>query len=270
MLAEEPVTIEMQDYGNMEKGEKPYPLLFFIHGGGWFTGDKADGQETGWMKLLEHGYAVASVNYRLSGEAPHPAGIIDCKTALRYLKENAQKYRIDPDRVAVAGNSSGGHYALMLAVTMGNPDFEDRTRRYAEQNDEVTCAVVWYPATDLSETMRTVQTGEYTGFGAYFAWDNIERYIGKNITDVRDESLISASPIHYISNDMPSILLQHGNADTICPMDQSWRFYNTAIKEVGEEKIKIDILDGAEHGDVAFETDENMKYIADFLDQYLK
>lgn len=78
-----------------ENGKGPFPLIFFIHGEGWFTGDKADGQESAWVTLREKGYAVASVNYRLSSEAPHPAGIIDCKTALRYLKAHAEEYGID-------------------------------------------------------------------------------------------------------------------------------------------------------------------------------
>ena len=252
-----------------ETGEGPYPLIFFIHGGGWYSGDKTDGQEAPWMKLLDRGYAVASVNYRLSGEASHPAGITDCKTALRYLKAHAGEYGIDPDRVASAGDSSGGHYALMMAVTMDHPEFEDLSRGYEEQNADVNCAVAWYPATDLAETMRTVESGEYTGFGADFAWENIERYMGKKITDTADPELSLASPIHYVSEEMPPILLQHGNADSICPMDQSWRFYDAAVQASGEDNITIEILDGAEHGDAAFETDENMERIADFLDQYL-
>ena len=207
-----------------EAGKDPCPLVFFIHGGGWYSGDKADSQKDPWMKLLDRGYAVASINYRLSGEASHPAGIIDCKTALRYLKAHAGEYGIDPDRVAVSGDSSGGHYALMMAVTMGNPEFEDTDRGYKEQNTDVNCAVVWYPATDLAETMRTVENGEYTGFGAEFAWENIERYMGKKITDTADPALTEASPIHYISENIPPVLLQHGNADNICSMDQSWRF----------------------------------------------
>lgn len=252
-----------------EAGEGPCPLVFFIHGGGWYSGDKTDSQKDPWMKLLKRGYAVASVNYRLSGETSHPAGIIDCKTALRYLKAHAGEYGIDPDRVAVSGDSSGGHYALMMAVTMGNPEFEDPGRGYETQNSDVDCAVVWYPATDLAETMRTVESGEYIGFGAEFAWEIIERYMGKKITDTADPALAEASPIHYISEHMPPVLLQHGNADNICPMDQSWRFYDKAVQISGEDNVTIEILDGAAHVDAAFETDENMERIADFLDQYL-
>lgn len=252
-----------------ETGTGPFPLIVFIHGGGWYSGDKADGQEDAFVALREQGYAVASINYRLSGEAAHPAGLIDCKTAIRFLKANAGQYWLDPDRFAVSGDSSGGHYALMVALTSGNPEFEDLTRGYSEENTDVRCAVVWYPATDLAETMRTVQDGEYTGFGANFAWANIERYVGKTIQDVGDECLALASPINYISEGMPPILLQHGNADTICPMDQSQRFYRAAVSVAGEDRVSLTILDGAEHGDSAFETEENMETVKDFLDRYL-
>lgn len=240
-----------------ETGEGPFSLVMFIHGGGWFSGDKTDGQESAWVTLREQGYAVASINYRLSGEAPHPAGIIDCKTALRYLKAHADEYHIDAERIAVSGDSSGGHYALMVALTAGNP----------EQTSDVKCAVVWYPATDLAETMRTVRDGEYTGFGADFAWSNIERYAGKKIEDVNDDVLVSASPIGYVTEDMPPILLQHGNADTICPIDQSRRIYQKMTETAGEGRAEFDILDGAEHGDADFETAENMERIARFLKQ---
>lgn len=253
-----------------ETGEGPFPLIVFIHGGGWYSGDKADGQERAWVTLRNQGYAVASINYRLSRETAHPAGLIDCKTAIRFLKANADKYHIDPERVAVSGDSSGGHYALMVALTSDITEFEDLTRGNAEQDSDVRCAVVWYPATDLAETMRTVQDREYTGFGARFAWSNIERYVGKSIKNVDDERLITASPIHYISEDMPPVLLQHGNADSICPVDQSWRFYRQAVAVAGEEKVSIEILEGAEHGDSDFETEENMKSISLFLDKYLK
>ncbi len=170
-----------------ETGSGPFPLVVFIHGGGWFGGDKADGQERAWVTLRSHGYAVASLNYRLSGEAAHPAGLNDCKNAVHWLKEHADKYGIDAGRIAVSGDSSGGHYALMEAM----------------QDSGIRCAVVWYPATDLSETMRTVQEGEYTGFGADFAWTNIERYVGKKIQNTDDPCLADASPVNYISKDIP-------------------------------------------------------------------
>ena len=118
--------------------------------------------------------------------------------------------------------------------------------------------------------MRTVRDGEYAGFGANFAWSNIERYIGKSITDVNDSALINASPIKYVSADMPPVLLQHGNADTICPIDQSLRFRDAAVRTAGNDRVVMTVQDKAEHGDMAFGTEENMTVVREFLASYLQ
>lgn len=253
-----------------ETGDGPFPLVVFIHGGGWFSGDKSDGQENAWVGLTKYGYAAASLNYRLSGEAPHPAGIVDCKTAIRWLKAHAGEYALDAERVAVAGDSSGGHYALLAALTSGNPDFEDLSRGNEQVDSSVNCAVVWYPATDLAETMRTIQNGEYTGFGADFAWNNIERYTGLSYSEAAALDFAAVSPITYITLEMPPVLLQHGDADTICPIDQSQRFCRRAVEIAGEDKVRLTVLPGAGHGDMAFETEENMEIVREFLEENLK
>lgn len=248
-----------------ETGEGPFPLVMFIHGGGWFAGDKADGQESAWITLREKGYAVASINYRLSGEAPHPSGIIDCKTALRYFKAHADEYHIDAKHVAVSGDSSGGHYALMVALTAGNSDFEDLSRGNPEQTSEVACAVAWYPPTDLAEISKSVGAGEYQGFNIEFMISAVERYTGKNLSEISEEALEKASPVRYVTEDMPPVLIQHGDADNVCPVDHSRRLYQAMAEAAGEEKAELDILEGAKHVDEAFETAENMERIADFL-----
>lgn len=93
--------------------------------------------------------------------------------------------------------------------------------------------------------------------------------MGKKISDVNDSVLVEASPIHYVSGNMPPVLLQHGNADTICPIDQSLRFREAVIKAAGEDRVSMTVLNGAEHGDHAFETEQNMAIIRDFLAQHL-
>lgn len=253
-----------------ETGEGPFPLVVFIHGGGWFGGDKADGQEAAWVTLRSQGYAVASINYRLSGEASHPAGLLDCKTAIRYLKANEDRYHIDAGRVAVAGDSAGGHYALMVALTEGNSEFEDVTDSYPEEDASVCCAVVWYPMTDLAAAWQLMQSGIYAMLGDESAWSGLEDFIGEDIANVTQEKLAAASPINYISERMSPILLQHGSADTICPVEQSHSFYREAVQAAGEESVQLDIMEGAEHGDPVFETPENMERVGKFLDKYMK
>ncbi|MBK7180008.1 MAG: alpha/beta hydrolase [Chloroflexi bacterium] len=94
-------------------GDGPFPVVFMVHGGGFMFGDKADGAGlTGVDQLLEAGYAVASINYRLSGEAIYPAQIYDAKTAVRFLRANAAQYNLDPEKFGAWGASGGGQHCL--------------------------------------------------------------------------------------------------------------------------------------------------------------
>lgn len=247
-----------------------HPLVVFIHGGGWFECDKADGQEKAWLKLLNSDYAVASLNYRLSGEAPHPAGIIDCKTAIRYLCAHAKELHIDKTKIATAGGSSGGHYSLMVAMTNGIPEFEDLERGHAGETFKITCAVAWYPAADISAIWKDANDSGWNGYGANFALQNIERYIGKKIVSDMDEDMKKASPIYYINENTCPLLLQHGDIDELCPLQQTEDFYKKAEFIMSKGTVEMDVLKGANHADTAFETDENMGRIRIFLDKYMK
>ena len=107
------------------QGQTPYPVVLAIHGGGFISGDKADGQVTPVLESLRRGYAVAAVNYRLSGEATFPAAINDVKAAIRWLRAHAGEYQLDPARFAAWGESAGGNLAA-LAGTSGDVDVARR------------------------------------------------------------------------------------------------------------------------------------------------
>ncbi len=96
------------------KADAPTPLVIWIHGGGWEAGNKENPPGLG---LLKKGYALASLNYRLSQEAKFPAQIEDCKAAIRFLRANAKKYNLDPDHFGVWGASAGGHLVALLGTT---------------------------------------------------------------------------------------------------------------------------------------------------------
>src|SRR5205823_8686811 len=103
------------------KAEGPVPLVIWVHGGGWQNGDKS---RTPALDLLARGYAVASINYRLSQHAPFPAQIHDCKAAVRFLRAHAAEYRLDPDRVGAWGMSAGGHLVALLGTSDGVKELE--------------------------------------------------------------------------------------------------------------------------------------------------
>lgn len=100
-------------------GTGPFPVIVFIHGGGFMVGDKNDGQEVPAVSAVDRGYAVVSVNYRMSGEAKFPAAIHDIKAAIRFIKANAAKYHLDPSKVATWGDSAGAHFAALVGTSGG-------------------------------------------------------------------------------------------------------------------------------------------------------
>ena len=106
-----------------DEGEGPFPVILHIHGGGFALGDKGDIHVLTFLKGLERGYAVVSVNYRLSGEAIFPAGLQDIKAAIRWLRANSEQYHLDGSRIAACGGSSGGNYAAMVCLTANVTDF---------------------------------------------------------------------------------------------------------------------------------------------------
>ena len=198
-----------------------HPLVIWIHGGGWNRGDsRGNGAITDFPAALAglaaRGYAVAAINYRLSGEAKFPAQIQDVNAAIAYLKTNAARYGIDPSRVLLWGGSAGGHLAALAALTCDATDYapEPNTGRLSRQDARTaktssisTCvqgAVIWYGIFDLGH-LRATDIGELLG------------------CDPHDcaAKAAAASPINHVSASTPPMLLIHGLADTEAPVQQS-------------------------------------------------
>ena len=219
---------------------QPRPAIIVIHGGGWLEGDKSSfstlenrppGNIFDFAKL---GFAAATINYRLSREAPFPAGLEDCKCAVRWLRAQAGKYHIDPDRIGVWGNSAGGHLALLLAMTADKPELEG-DGPWREQSSRVNCAVSDSGPIDLigqydQGTLRTVVS----------MWMN-----GPPEGDRRAEYL-QASPSNYIQKDVPPLLLIYGADDNQVPIEFTDRFV-TALGEAGVNDVSYHRLAKVQH-----------------------
>ena len=251
-----------------DEGDGPFPVLLHIHGGAFATGDKRDIHLLPYLKGLARGYAVASVNYRLSGEAVFPAGLQDIKAAIRWLRANAVRFNLDPRRFAACGGSSGGNYVAMVVLTAGVADFDDPSLGNLEYPCDVQAGVDQFGPTDFMRMDEQLAESRL-GPGGHSQADSPEsRYLGAKITDVPD-LVRRANPMTYIHEGMPPLLIQHGRVDHLVPYQQSLIFAEALGRQVPRDRFELDILDGADHGDPAFETDENLERVFCFLEKHL-
>lgn len=193
------------------RNRTPTPAVLFIHGGGWQMGDKRQNTMLA-QALAREGFATASIDYRLSGEAPFPAQIEDCKCAVRFLRANAAKYGIDPQRIGVAGPSAGGHLAELVA-TAGQSAGLEGEGGWPNVSSQVQAAAAWFGVSDFTVGAR--QFDHHTGQPVIKLFRGTE----KDKPDLYHK----ASPITYVSKDAPPLLLAHGEEDELVPFDQSVR-----------------------------------------------
>lgn len=251
------------------EGEGPFPIILHIHGGAFAIGDKRDMHLTPFLQGLKRGYAVVSVNYRLSGEAIFPAGLQDIKAAIRWLRANAWPYHLDRDRIAACGGSSGGYYAAMVCLTANVAELDNLSLGYAKYPCAVQAAVDWFGPIDFL-TMDQQLAASGLGPCDHSEADSPEsRFLGAKITEIPEQVRL-ASPMTYIHPDMPPILIQHGRLDPLVPVQQSTDFARELERRVGRDRFELDILENAGHADPLFATEQNMKRVFAFIDRYLK
>ena len=211
------------------------PAIVFIHGGGWRSGDKGGGQ---WrsqpIAYAQKGYVCISVNYRLTDETALPGCIEDCKNAVRWLRANAEKYNVDPDRIGAYGNSAGAHLVSVLGLADEKVGLEG-DGPYQDYSSSIQAVVCSAPPTDLVN------------------WDgksDFDPRRGKRLLGTSDleEGLALAkkcSPVTYAKKGVP-FLVVHGTADRTVPIYQGDSFVE-ALKKTGADVTYIRV-DGAGHG----------------------
>jgi acetyl esterase/lipase len=254
-----------------EKGNGPFPVIVGIHGGAWLFGDKGDTMNAPLMAGLKHGYAVVNINYRLSGEAQFPAQIYDCKAAVRFLRAQAGQYLLDPARAGVWGASAGGHLVALMGTSGGIAVLEDLSMGNAEASSRVQAVVDWCGPAENFINMDLEFRESGAGTPDHSEANSPEsQLLGQKITEIPDRVRF-ASPMTYIGADMPHFLVQHGAIDHVVPVQQSIRFAAELARVAGADKVQLDVLEGVDHhGDPAFETEQNLRRVFDFLDRHLK
>ena len=231
------------------------PAFVYMHGGAWESGGKADGTPA-ICYYAHHGFAAASVGYRLSGEARFPAQIEDCKCAVRFLRAHAAEYGIDPLRIGAMGVSSGGHQAAMIGLTPETQFAGDGGWGGYSSAVRAVC--------DLCGVSDLLRMPEKRTPGALSA---TARFLGGTIDQVR-ERYIEASPVNYAHAGAPPFLLIHGDADELVPVTQS-ELLREALVRAGAD-VTFHIVKGAGHGSSNVITPEVREKILSFLRDKLK
>lgn len=252
-----------------DEGDGPFPVILYIHGGGFAFEDKRRVHLLPFLKGIERGYAVVGVDYRLSGEAIFPAGLQDVKAAIRWLRANSQQYHLDGKCIAACGGSSGGNYAAMICLTGNVTELDDLSLGNPDYPCNVQAAVDWYGPTDFLKMDEQLEENGF-GPGTHSEADSLEsKYLGAKLSDV-PLKVVLANPMTYVHEHMPPILIQHGRLDSLVPVQQSMIFVEKLEKYVRPDRFEFDIIEGAGHADPLFETDENMDKVFVFLDKHLK
>ena len=257
------------------EGEGPFPVIVAIHGGAFKMGSATGGDVAAMLEGVNYGYAVVSINYRLSGEATFPAAVNDCKAAIRFIKANAPTYNLDADRIAVWGDSAGGNLAAMVGTTGNVTTLNGDNQENLDYSSAVQAVVDWFgPLNFLEMDAQFAASGITPAMGATSSETSPEsQYIGQLIT--KDPELTQqANPATYINTmaeeTAPSFLIEHGTADANVPTQQSVDFADLLIPAIGEDKVTLVLLDGAGHGTSEFTAQENLDRVFAFLDQVLK
>jgi len=250
----------------LPEGQGPFPVIIWVHGGGWTSGDKDLDRNDPQVRQAGRGYVVASVDYRLSQQAKFPAQIEDCKAAVRWLRARASSYNLDPSRIAVWGSSAGGHLAALLG-TSGDVIELEGSEDNQGFSSRVNAVVDWFGPTDLLKMSADSLPFPCNLVDHNSPFSPESLLIGCAIQTCPDKT-DKANPIRYVSSDDPPFLIMHGDRDCLVGPQQSQRLYN-ALTAVGV-RASLKFLPGAGHGGSEFEEAENLRLVEDFLDQQLK
>jgi len=245
---------------DMLSPDRRFPLVVFVQGSAWRE-QHLFGHLQHLVRVAEKGYIAAIVQYRPSDEAPFPAQVEDAKEAIRFLRSNAEKYHVDPGRVALWGDSSGAHTAVMAGIT---GDGEPGASAAGGVSASVRCIVDWFGPTDISRMNDRPSMLEHR------LPDSPEGMLigGRSVPD-HPEAASGTSPMRYLREDRPTppILIMHGTKDQLVPFHQSVLLYDELVR-LGKP-VEMVCLDGAYHGFGGFNSTSALEFVLDFLGRYL-
>lgn len=253
-------------------GQGPFPVIVDIYGGGLIFGDKSSHKLEPALRMLDKGYAVVSVDYSLIHQKDFPFQIYEIKAALRFLRAHADEYQLDMARVALMGESSGAHLAVMAGVSasvdaLQNPFMGDNNN----QPETVNAIIAMYGpyAFDqfVSQFEESCVTPKYaeTGTAESFEGQMFNKQAPKDVP----QRVKNYNPEMYFNDQMPPILAFAGTADAVVPYQQTVNMIDAARQYVPEEKAVLHLVEGTGHGPASYMTPEFTDEKIAFLEKWL-
>ena len=238
-----------------KSGDGPFPAIVCIHGGGFRAGNR-ESYNNLIIKLAQNGYVAVTVTYRLAPKYPFPAAIHDTKAAVRWVRANAEKYKINPDRIGTTGGSAGGHLAQFLGVTGDVKEFEGNGGN-ASQSSKVTCVVNVYGPSDFTKSYgKSVDAHEV-----------LPLFLGGNLETARPMH-IRSSPLYWVTPNAAPTLCIHGTEDKYVAHEQAtWIVDKLKAANVPAELLT---LPGAGHGFKGKDAETADKALLAYFDSMLK
>lgn len=245
----------------LPKGPGPFPTVVWIHGGGWMGGSRSDVNDA--IRLVCRGFALASVDYRLSWQAKFPAQIHDVKAAIRYLRAKSGDLSLDSTKIAVFGSSAGGHLAALTGSSGGVTAMEDLSMGNAGESSAVQAVVDWYGPTDFPQ-MDPELIAQGCGNANHNAPNSPEsNLLGCALPSCPASAVLAASPLTYVDQDDPPFLILHGTDDCTVPPAQSASL-DSALRGVGACPV-FRLVTGVGHGGNEWQSTNLQDEVATFL-----
>jgi acetyl esterase/lipase len=244
--------LRLDVYRPQSEGKRP--VVIWIHGGAWRAGSKDRVPVTG---LLNRGFAIASIDYRLSPVAEFPAQIHDIKAAIRFLRANAPTWGFDPDRFIIAGSSAGGHLAALVGVSNGVGALEGSVGDNPRSSSNVQSVVSFYGASNLQTILA-----QSTPHGLSVRVPALQLLLGGQPAEQPDLAKL-ASPVTHVDASDPPLLLVHGDQDPQMPINQAHELHGR-YKQLGLP-VEFEVIHGGAHGGKRFFDDNMLSRVAEYL-----
>ena len=253
------------------EGDGPFPVIVDIFGGGWYFGRKSSHKLEPALNLLKRGFAVVSINYSMSFQAPFPVQVQEVKAAVRYIRKHAASYHLDGSRIALLGESAGAHYAALAAASAASGQMVDSRWPNQDVSDRVQAVIALYCPADIGMMAEYFKVEEMVRGNApiiaeYGDASSMESVLLGGLSGQRRWMDQAANPESYVDRHCPPFLFLSGTKDQVVSIVQTMHFAAKIMHEAGMDKVRFQTVEGAHHNIHDFE----QEWIYDLEAQFLR